>query len=241
MVMNRSGYHIDNPSYPLLELLRSRGLFYSGTVTAVPGANQFTIPTLAGLGAGKFQGAMSPYAAFVFRDAGGLSALPQGEMQLITAYANATGTFTTMAFTAPVAVGDEILILNPVFWSMALTGQILHEQDSIPIDVDAVAGGETDILNEPILANRHYTIRHMRVKCADPGANTVTVRLYELINAVLTLVDTFDITTANFTNYFSLMDMFGLAQLGGDHLQVTVQASAGGPYAVTGQYTLSQT
>jgi hypothetical protein len=67
------------------------------------------------------------------------------------------------------------------------------------------------------------------------------VRLYELINDVLTLVDTFIIDTTNFANYFSLMDMFGLAQLAGDVLQVTVQASAGGPYAVTGQYTLSQT
>jgi hypothetical protein len=37
------------------------------------------------------------------------------------------------------------------------------------------------------------------------------------------------------------MDMFGLPHLAGDVLQVTVQASAGGPYAVTGQYTLSQT
>ncbi|MDP3063126.1 MAG: hypothetical protein Q8O40_07950, partial [Chloroflexota bacterium] len=31
------------------------GLAYYGVVTAVPGADQFTIPTLAGLGAGKFQ------------------------------------------------------------------------------------------------------------------------------------------------------------------------------------------
>ncbi|KKK82678.1 hypothetical protein LCGC14_2801010, partial [marine sediment metagenome] len=49
------------------------------------------------------------------------------------------------------------------------------------------------------------------------------------------------ITTANFGTYHSLMDMFGLAHLAGDDLQVTVRASAGGPYAVTGQYSHATT
>ncbi|MDD4985823.1 MAG: hypothetical protein PHQ43_08545 [Dehalococcoidales bacterium] len=91
----------------------SQGATYYGVVTAVPGANQFTIPTLAGLGAGKFNGATNPFYAFVFRDAGGAGAAPQGELQPITGYVTATGVFTTAAFTAAVGVGDEILILNP--------------------------------------------------------------------------------------------------------------------------------
>lgn len=89
------------------------GLAYKGTVTDVPGANQFTIPTIAGLGAGKFDGATNPYAAFVFRKATGTGAAPQGEVQQVTAYTDSTGTFTTAAFTVPVAVGDEILIIHP--------------------------------------------------------------------------------------------------------------------------------
>lgn len=89
------------------------GLYYYGVVTAIPGANQFTIPTLAGLGAGKFSDAVAPYRAFVFRDAGSAGAAPQGEMQAITAYVTATGVFTTAAFTAAVAVNDEIIILHP--------------------------------------------------------------------------------------------------------------------------------
>ena len=89
------------------------GLVLSGTVTAVPGANQFTIPALADLGAGKFADATAPYRAFVLRDAGGAGAAPQGEMQAITGYVTGTGTFTTAAFTDAVAVGDEILILHP--------------------------------------------------------------------------------------------------------------------------------
>jgi hypothetical protein len=102
------------------ELWLSRGLFYKGTVTAVPGANQFTIPDLAGLGAGKFDGATNPYYAFVLRDAGGAAAAPQGEQQPITAYNTATGTFTTTAFTAAVGVGDEILIVSPYLAAIAI-------------------------------------------------------------------------------------------------------------------------
>lgn len=89
------------------------GLILDGTVTAIPGANQFTIPTLAGLGVGKFMDATDPFWAFVFRKGDGSSGAPQGEQQKITAYNNATGTFTTNAFTVAVAAGDEILIVNP--------------------------------------------------------------------------------------------------------------------------------
>lgn len=89
------------------------GLCYRGTVTAIPGANQFTIPTLAGMGAGKFSDVQAPYSAFVFRDAGGAGAIPQGQMRTITAYTTATGDFTTAAFGAAVGIGDEILILHP--------------------------------------------------------------------------------------------------------------------------------
>src|SRR4030065_1779056 len=54
------------------------GLFYHGVVDAVPGANQFTIGALAGLGAAKFEGATNPYYVFVLRDAAGGGAAPQG-------------------------------------------------------------------------------------------------------------------------------------------------------------------
>lgn len=93
------------------------GLGYVGVVTAVPGANQFTIPTLAGHGETAFVG----WSAFVFWDAGGAGAAPQGEYQAATAYVSATGVFTTAAFTAPVAVGDIIVILNPRVSGSTLT------------------------------------------------------------------------------------------------------------------------
>jgi hypothetical protein len=88
------------------------GLYYSGTVTAID-TNKFTIPTLTGLGAGKFKDVQNPYQSFVLRDAGGLGAVPQGETRAITNYDPATGEFTIIAFSTPVGLGDEVLILHP--------------------------------------------------------------------------------------------------------------------------------
>jgi len=99
----------------LAAITQTTGLCYQGTVTDVPGANQFTIATLAGLGAGKFidLGGVSSYYAFVFRDAGGGGAAPQGEYQRITNYATLTGNFTALAFSVAVGIGDEVLIIHP--------------------------------------------------------------------------------------------------------------------------------
>lgn len=94
----------------------SQGLSYYGVVTAVPGVNQFTIPTLAGLGENAFvaPGAGSyAYGAFVLWDAGGVPVAPQGETSNITDYVSATGVFTTAAFSAAVGVGDHILLIHP--------------------------------------------------------------------------------------------------------------------------------
>jgi len=111
-----------------------------------------------------------------------------------------------------------------------------QEQADTAVNINAILAAETDVLNLAVAATR-YIVRSLRLKCADPGANTVTVRLYELVNDGAVVVQSFDITGANFGTYLSLMDMFGLPHLGGDNLRVTVQASAAGPYAVTGQYS----
>jgi len=115
------------------------------------------------------------------------------------------------------------------------TNHDFQEQPDTAVNITAIAGGETDVFDLNV-ANTRYIVRNLRLKCADPGANTVTVRLRELVNDVSTIVNTFDITAANFAGYHSLMDMFGVPYLAGDDLQVTVQASGGGPFAVTGQY-----
>lgn len=120
-IMNTGAGETFDPATDSLEALAailaslnlSLGLFYSGTVDAVPGANQFTVTALAGLGAGKFDGATNPYQVFVLRDGNGLAAAPQGEMLPVTAYDTTGGTFTTAAFTAAIAAADEVMILHP--------------------------------------------------------------------------------------------------------------------------------
>jgi len=49
------------------------------------------------------------------------------------------------------------------------------------------------------------------------------------VTDVVTVIDTFAIKTANYTNYFQLQDMFTSQQLAGDYIQIYVRSDAGGP------------
>lgn len=117
---------------------------------------------------------------------------------------------------------------------------IFHEQVDTAVNITAILASETTVLDLSV-ADTRYIVRSLRLKAADPSTETITVRLYELINDVLTVVDTFDIDGANFGTYHSLMDMFGLQHLAGDSLKVTVQVSGGAGVAVTGQYSHAKT
>lgn len=117
---------------------------------------------------------------------------------------------------------------------------VFFEEEDVPVSIDAIAASETTVLDLSE-ANTRYMVKSLRLKAADPSTETLTVRLYELINDVLTNVDSFEIDAANFGTYHSLMDMFGLPHLAGDNLKVTVQMSGGAAVAVTGQYSYSKT
>jgi hypothetical protein len=88
------------------------GTIFRGTVTADDPGVSFTIAGLAGQGVGAFIDANTPWYAYVFRDAGGVAAAPQGEVQKVTGYTSATGLFTTDAFTVAVATGDDVMIVS---------------------------------------------------------------------------------------------------------------------------------
>lgn len=117
---------------------------------------------------------------------------------------------------------------------------VFYEQANVAVNITAIVASETDVFDLNA-ANTRYIVRSLRLKAVDPGANTISVRLRELINDVSTIVDTFTIDTTNFGTHHSLADMFGVPHLAGDDLQVTVQCSAGGPYAITGQYSYGKT
>lgn len=137
-------------------------------------------------------------------------------------------------------LGTDIAAIIAALGGFAGVTGIFHEQVDAAVNITAIVASETDVFHLTA-ANTRYIVRSLRLKCADPSTNTVTVRLYELVNDGLTNVDSFDIDATNFGTYHSLMDMFGLPHLAGDELQVTVQASAGGPYVVTGQYSHGKT
>lgn len=173
-----------------------------------------------------------------------------GQSRSIVTHTLGTGTLTVEAlrpFTNAAGLAQTILagtryVIMPFPISLAalvaIVASLLHEQADVPVSVNATNAAETDVLNLAV-ANTRYVVRSLRLKCADPGVNTVTVRLYELVNDVLLQVDSFDITAANFATFHSVMDLFGLPHLAGDRLRVTVRASAGGPYIVTAQYVMA--
>jgi hypothetical protein len=113
----------------------------------------------------------------------------------------------------------------------------------VAVNTTAINAGETDVLNLALTAGFHWTVDDLVLKSADPGANKVYVKLNKLVNGVLTTINLttadpngFEINNLNFNQYWSLNDMFGRDILAGDNIQITVKASAGGPYAVTGSY-----
>lgn len=379
---------VNDQSGNLVTIKNSEGgacLALEGTVSALPGANQFTVPELAGLPAGMLVDAANPWFVYVKHNKLGTSAAPQGEVRPLTA-ATTAGVFTAPGFTAPgIGVGDTIQLLSPsqaatisptygnqqikadtaailaalggaidsrffqsasgpveedaiqgfditIFdvdlgavlqaniditgitavmekstgggayssvgitqpsfakadgrvyasyrflaaeWAVGdmyrlrVTGisatvdaatvycpamvwsnrvdeaadvfnavqKMWKQVDSADVNITAILASETDVLNLAAAANTTYKLEHLRLKVADPGVNTVYVRLYEEVNGALTLVDTKNVDSTNFADYFSLMDLFSLAQSVGNNIKVTVQTSAGGPYAVTANYS----
>ena len=120
--------------------------------------------------------------------------------------------------------------------AITATGTVTYRgvQPEVPININAVNGSETNFLDLEV-ASTHYTISDLVIKSVDPGANTVNVRLYKLVNGALTNTKTFAITTANYTTYYDMVTLFGIKTLGGDGIKITVQSTAG-TYAITGSY-----
>jgi hypothetical protein len=162
----------------------SQGLLYYGVVTdAVPAANQFTIPTLAGKG----ETAFVDWTAYVFWDAGGGGAAPQEEQQTVTAYVSATGIFTTAPFTAPVDVGDVILILHPRLRDIS---SILTAVNSIKTQTDKTPNFEMEVewsttpVSQQVASAAATNLTAGSITPAFPtGATVVRVLLYAAIHA----------------------------------------------------------
>ncbi|GAH43890.1 unnamed protein product, partial [marine sediment metagenome] len=86
-----------------------QGLVYYGKVTQVDDATHFRAAGLTGFGNDYFA---NTYRVYVVRDAAGGGAAPQGEMQPCSDYDSTDGIFTHTAFTADLAVDDEVLLIH---------------------------------------------------------------------------------------------------------------------------------
>lgn len=127
------------------------GLGFRGIVTAAVAGVSFTIGTLAGLGAGMFADAVSPWFAYVLRDASsGTGAAPQGEYRQVLTYVTASGLFTTNAFSVAVAVNDDVIITSNIL----STVKDLHDTDIPDIHTD-VGTVHTDIDAVRARTDRH--------------------------------------------------------------------------------------
>ena len=103
-----------------------------------------------------------------------------------------------------------------------------------PISV-SVTTSETTLWDKRV-AGHVYKLEHFRVKSAAISApNTMAIKLYEEINNVEVLVNTFTIATQQTGVYHSLMDMFGLDNIQGHIIKLTATMSGGSAVAATGQ------
>ncbi len=178
------------------------GQSFRGAVTNVPGANQFKIGTLAGIGAGVFTDANTPWYAYVFRDAGGLAGAPQGETRLITGYTSADATFTTAAFTAAVGVGDDVIIMSNY---LAATTTILADVVAIKAITDLLTlAGIADAVHDEAVEGAHTHRQLMRLVSAAlagkmSGAGTGTETFRDIGDTTDRIVTTLDVAN-NRTN-----------------------------------------
>jgi hypothetical protein len=162
-----------------------------------------------------------------------------GDAELIGAVGATNGTATI-----------TIYGISRIYGAITATGTVTYkgEYPEQAVTINAINASETNFVILAPTTGWSWKIKDLVLKSADPGANSVLVRLYQLVNGVLTNTHTFTINTAGalvrgtsggFALYFCLDDMFTKTQLADDSMKITVQASAGGPCAVTGSYKYS--
>jgi hypothetical protein len=230
------------------------GIVFRGAVSAADPGVSFTIGGLAGQGVGAFIDAATPWYAYVFRDAGGAAAAPQGEQKLVTGYTSATGLFTTEAFTTPVAVGDDVIIMSG---RIAAIPEIKAVTDALPdagalttIGTDTarltaaragaltdwINGGRLDLLLDAVKAVTDALTAAAAAKLALSAGQMVTGTVsHDNTAATTTVFYCDDITEATADHYKSRLVYFTSGALAGQFTDITAYAlvSGEGKFTVT--------
>jgi len=126
-------------------LAQHMGLVFRGTVTTATDATHFKVSALPEYGdPADFPNAMfKGYYVYVLWDAGGAGAAPQGESKLISAYTSSDGTVTHTAFTVPLAVGDEVLLIHPDAYNAAVLADVGDASASLLGSLYGILGNPT--------------------------------------------------------------------------------------------------
>lgn len=210
-------------------------LAHFAQVTSIISTTVFICSGLAGFGDSEFIG----YSAYVQRKSTGTGAAPQGQSQAVTASVGATGQITIAgAFTQPLLVGDEILLLHP---SQA-GGSNLH--GLTPVANSVVANWNTGEQTVCVIgsAGARYKVQSLIVDIT-ATAGAITLRMYISVNGVLrlifppTLATTFTVGT-NAPGVALINGTYGIANA----LTVTAQSAllADNGTAISYEYFLEQ-
>jgi len=105
-VSRRNGWKQESLGYDSATV---NSLVFKGTVTTATSSTVFASTDLTGHGNDAF---INDWYVYVFHDAGGAGAAPQGEYRSISDYVSSTGTFTHTAFSADLALTDEVFIVH---------------------------------------------------------------------------------------------------------------------------------
>lgn len=113
-----------------IQSLVSAGLAHYALVTNVPNVTSFRASALIGMGSTFFRN----WYAYVLWDAAGLGAAPQDEYRVITAFNSADATFTHIAYSATLTVGDKVLLIHP--WLAGLLATSVGKLQSIETNIN---------------------------------------------------------------------------------------------------------
>jgi ethanolamine ammonia-lyase large subunit len=196
MTMNR------NYNLGLEELLKGLALAKYAVVSEVTSPTQFTAIDLSRYGDGYFasSGALPAWNIYVLRDTRSTSlvaAAPQGE-QTATLTSTMGGVITHAAFTVPMVVGDEILMMHPNISSGVILGlaALLAAVNLVKTQTDKLAGVAP--VSNAVVANWQAAEQNLVLVGAAATRNkvqslmidmnaiagTLTIRMYHAVNGV---------------------------------------------------------
>jgi len=131
---------------------------------------------------------MVGYAAYVLAKADGTTTAPHAEQPAVTAYVSSSGTFTHAAYTASLAVGDQLLLLHPNVSPVDLT-TISNQTDKLageaPVSGTTTANWQAAEANIVQIGTDNVRNKlHSLALNISALIGTITIRLYMQVNGV---------------------------------------------------------